>query len=105
MCAMTSLAVFLGMSVSGCPESAHLGFDSATSTNASESMLKDGRRLITITCNQETQLCIRRAEAICNANFDYVDAPNKRPRVQAFVDGKIVTVATDDPSVIRVVCR
>jgi hypothetical protein len=33
-----------------------------------------------------------------------IDNPHRRPRAQAFVDGKIVTVNTDNPSAITVAC-
>ena len=104
MCTFIGLAVALGMSLSECAELAHPGVDTMTSTTATEIRLAKGETGYKITCNQETQLCIRRAEAICAGRYRMIDDPHRRPRAQAFVDGKIQTVNTDNPSTILVAC-
>lgn len=105
MCNLIGLALALGMSTGDCTELAQPGYDAATATTATEVQLARGERAYKITCNQETQLCIRRAEAICAGNYRMIDDPHRRPRAQAFVDGKIVTVNTDNPSTIVIACH
>jgi hypothetical protein len=104
MCSLIGLAIALGMSTSDCPELAQSGYDEATATSATEVRLAKGETGYKITCNQETQLCVRRAEAICAGNYRMIDDPHRRPRAQAFIDGRIVTVNTDNPSTILVAC-
>jgi hypothetical protein len=104
MCSLNALAVALGMNMSECPELARTGYDSMTATVASEVRLGKGEMGYRITCRQEAQLCIRRAEAVCAGHYRMIDDPHRRPRVQAFVDGRIVTVNTDNASSIIVAC-
>ena len=104
MCSLISLAIALGMSTSECTELAQPGYEATTSTSATEARFAQGRMGYKITCNQETQLCIRRAEALCAGHYKMIDDPHRRPRAQAFIDGKIVTVNTDNPSTILVAC-
>jgi|GEM_PF-1759336 len=104
MCSLSGLAIALGMSMSDCTEMARPGYDSTTATTMTKIRLARGEQGYKITCNQETQLCIRRAEAICAGQYRMIDDPHRRPRAQAFVDGKIVTVNTDNPSSILIAC-
>ena len=104
MCNLSGLAIALGISMSDCTELAQPGYDATTATTMTEIRLAKGEPGYRITCNQETQLCIRRAEAICAGQYRMIDDPHRRPRVQAFVDGKIVTVNTDNPSSILIAC-
>lgn len=104
MCGLNGLAVALGMSMSECPELARPGYDPTTATTAIEIRLAKGETGYKISCDQETQLCIRRAEGMCAGHYRMIDDPHRRPRAQAFVDGKIVTVNTDNPSSITIAC-
>jgi hypothetical protein len=104
MCSLIGLFIALGVNTSDCMELTQPGYDATTSTSATEIGLSRGEKGYKITCNQETQLCIRRAEAICAGNYRMIDDPVRRPRAQAFIDGKIVTVKTDNPSSIIVAC-
>lgn len=104
MCGLIGLGVALGMSMSECPELARSGYDPVTATTATEIRLAKDEPGYRISCVQETQLCIRRAEAICAGHYRMIDNPHRRPRAQAFVDGKIVTVNTDNPSSITIAC-
>lgn len=104
MCSLIGLVIALGMSASDCTELERPGDDATTATSATEVRLTRGQTGYKITCNQETQLCIRRAEAICAGHYRMIDDPHRRPRAQAFIDGKIVTVNTDNPSTIVVAC-
>ena len=104
MCGFNGLAVALGMSMSECPELARTGYEETTRTTAVETRFAKGEIGYKITCNQEIQLCIRRAEAICAGHYRTIDDPHRRPRVQALVDGKIVTVNTDNASSIIIAC-
>ena len=104
MCGFIGLAIALGVNMSECPELAHTGYDATTSTTATEIVLAKGETGYKISCVQEAQLCIRRAEALCAGHYRMIDNPHRRPRAQAFVDGKIVTVNTDNPSAIIVGC-
>lgn len=105
MCGFGGLAVALGIGLAGCGDSPATGYDEATHTESTRVASAHGRDAFRITCNQEMQLCIRRAEAICPGGYRAIDAPQKRPRVQAFVDGGIRTVHTDNPSVLVVACE
>ncbi len=104
MCSLIGLAIALGMNMSECTELAQPSYDVTTATTATEIRLARGETGYHITCNQETQLCIRRAEAICGGRYRMIDDPHRRPRAQAFIDGRIVTVNTDNPSTILVAC-
>lgn len=105
MCGFGGLAVALGMGLAGCGDIPATGYDEATRTESARISIARSREAFRITCNQEMQLCIRRAEAICPGGYRAIDAPQKRPRVQAFVDGEIRTVHTDNPSVLVVACE
>ena len=98
MCNLIGLAIALGISTSDCAQLAQPGYDAATATTATEVRLARTETGYKITCNQETQLCVRRAEALCAGRYRMIDDPHRRPRAQAFIDGKIVTVNTDNPS-------
>ena len=104
MCSFIGLFIALGINASECAELAQTGYDSTTATFATEIWLSRSEKGYKITSNQETQLCIRRAEAICSGNYRMIDDPLRRPRAQAFIDGRIVTVKTDNPSSITVAC-
>jgi hypothetical protein len=105
MCGLGGLAVILGMGLAGCGDIPATGYDETTRTDSARIAIDHGRSAFRITCTQEMQLCIRRAEAICPGGYRAIDAPQKRPRVQAFVDGGIRTVHTDNPSVLVVACE
>ena len=105
MCGFGGLAVILGMGLAGCGDIPATGYNETTHTESTRIDMGHGRSAFRITCDQEMQLCIRRAEAICPNGYRTIDAPQKRPRVQAFVDGAIRTIHTDNPSILVVVCE
>jgi hypothetical protein len=104
MCALSGLIVAFGLSLSDCPEATQPGFNDMTGTDAKAITLSKRRNGFEISCVQEMQLCIRRAEALCKNGYQMIDEPHKRPRVQAYVDGKIQTIKTDNPDKITIEC-
>ena len=105
MCALSGLIIALGLSLADCPEATKPGYNEMTATDASQITLGKGLVGYDITCVQEPQLCIRRAEALCRTGYHMIDQPQRRPRVQAYVDGKIQTINTDNPNKITVECN
>jgi hypothetical protein len=77
-----------------------LGYDQWTGTTATPTRGAELR----IECPRSTQSCLERAEAVCHGPYRVIGSPSKSPRVQAEVDWRIMTVNTDNPSVIHVVC-
>jgi hypothetical protein len=44
-------------------------------------------------------------KSLCGGAYVLVGNPKVSPRIQALVDARIVTLATDNPKLIRVVCE
>jgi len=103
---LTALALSaLGIILEGCAASAQLGFDSATNTIALETRLYDKEMGYKIICDQGTEFCMIRAEAICGGpNYSIVDRPSESPPVQALVNGRMVTLNTSNPHILKIVC-
>lgn len=95
----------LSLALAGCGASSQLGYDPATSTIALETTLYNKEMGYKIICDQGAEFCMIRAEAICGgANYKIVDRPSESPPVQALVNGKMVTVNTSNPHILKIVC-
>ncbi len=88
----------------GCAASPGLGFDPATHTYASTMQLEHKAQGYKITCERDSEHCIRRAEAICAKRYKIVGRPSLSPRAQVIVDMKIATVNADNPHEILIAC-
>ncbi len=97
-------AIGIAMALVGCSPSPDLGFDPSTRTYATKIGLDHKAGGVKITCERETEQCIRRAEAICAGGYKIIGRPSVSPRVQALVDLKITTINTDRPNEILIIC-
>jgi hypothetical protein len=101
---MSAVSFAFGLILTGCEASSQLGFDPLTSTVASRIHLFRTEIGYKITCEKGTEFCLQRAEAICGGRYKIAGWPSESPRVQALINMRIVTVNTDNPSIINIVC-
>ncbi len=94
----------LTLALACCAASPDQGFDPSTRTYVSPQRVDHKAGGYRITCERETEQCIRRAEVICGGRYAIIGRPSRSPQVQALVAMKITAINSDNPSRILIAC-
>ena len=100
---LTAFAYFGFAALAGCA-STQLGYDSWTRTFASPEPARRAQPGYKISCERRAEDCLLRAESLCGGNYALVGNPHVSPRVQALIGMRLVTLNTDNPQLVHIVC-
>jgi hypothetical protein len=105
MCGISLSQISALSAVVGCMASPQIGYDPNTGTTASEERFRSNEIVYRIECPEGTESCLRRAEAICQGEFLLVSPRAKGPLIQVYLGGRIQTLNTTNPYLVRAACR